>query len=77
MNIGANKDSADRVSDYVAGINAFSDVASYFTINISSPNTPGLRNLQSAGELLPLLKRLNKARARPEAAGPNAAENCT
>ena len=62
VNIGANKDSADRVSDYVAGISAFSDVASYFTINISSPNTPGLRNLQSSDELRPLLKRLNEAR---------------
>ena len=62
VNIGANKDSADRISDYVAGIKAFSDVASYFTINISSPNTPGLRNLQSAAELPALLKRLNDAR---------------
>jgi dihydroorotate dehydrogenase len=62
VNIGANKDSTDRISDYVAGINAFSDVASYFTINISSPNTPGLRNLQSAAELPALLKRLNQAR---------------
>ena len=62
VNIGANKDSTDRISDYVAGINAFSDVASYFTINISSPNTPGLRNLQSAAELPALLKRLNEAR---------------
>jgi len=62
VNIGANKDSTDRISDYVAGINAFSDVASYFTINISSPNTPGLRKLQSAAELPALLKRLNEAR---------------
>jgi dihydroorotate dehydrogenase len=62
VNIGSNKDSTDRISDYVAGINAFSDVAGYFTINISSPNTPGLRNLQSAAELLALLKRLNEAR---------------
>ena len=62
VNIGANKDSADRVADYVAGINAFSDVAGYFTINISSPNTPGLRNLQSLEELRPLLQRLNEAR---------------
>jgi dihydroorotate dehydrogenase len=62
VNIGANKDSTDRISDYVAGINAFSDVASYFTINISSPNTPGLRNLQSAAELPALLKRLSEAR---------------
>lgn len=62
VNIGANKDSADRVSDYATGVAAFSDVASYFTINISSPNTPGLRNLQSLEELRPLLKRLNEAR---------------
>jgi dihydroorotate dehydrogenase len=62
VNIGANKDSTDRISDYVAGITAFSDVTSYFTINISSPNTPGLRNLQSAAELPALLKRLNEAR---------------
>ena len=62
VNIGANKDSTDRVSDYVTGVNAFSDVAGYFTINISSPNTPGLRNLQSAAELPTLLKRLNEAR---------------
>jgi dihydroorotate dehydrogenase len=62
VNIGANKDSTDRISDYVAGISAFSDVASYFTINISSPNTPGLRSLQSAAELPALLKRLNEAR---------------
>jgi dihydroorotate dehydrogenase len=62
VNIGANKSSTDRISDYVAGISVFSAVASYFTINISSPNTPGLRNLQSAAELPTLLKRLNEAR---------------
>jgi dihydroorotate dehydrogenase len=62
VNLGANKDSKDRIADYVEGITAFSDVASYFTINISSPNTPGLRNLQSAAELPALLKRLNQAR---------------
>jgi dihydroorotate dehydrogenase len=62
VNVGANKDSTDRISDYVAGIRAFADVACYFTINISSPNTPGLRNLQSAKELPALLTRLNEAR---------------
>ncbi len=62
VNLGANKNSTDRTADYVAGVNAFSDAASYFTINISSPNTPGLRNLQSAVELPALLKRLNEAR---------------
>lgn len=63
INVGANKDSADRAADYVAGIAAFSDIADYITINISSPNTPGLRGLQSADELKSLLKRLNDARA--------------
>jgi dihydroorotate dehydrogenase len=63
VNIGANKDSTDRIADYVAGIKTFADVASYFTVNISSPNTPGLRNLQSATELRQLLQRLNEARA--------------
>jgi dihydroorotate dehydrogenase len=63
VNIGANKDSADRVADYVAGVSTFSEVADYLTINISSPNTPGLRGLQSAAELEGLLKRLNEARA--------------
>jgi dihydroorotate dehydrogenase len=63
VNIGANKDSVDRASDYVAGIAAFSEVADYITVNVSSPNTPGLRGLQSAKELENLLKRLNEARA--------------
>ena len=63
VNIGANKDSTDRIADYVAGIAAFSKVADYFTVNISSPNTPGLRALQSRAELQALLARLNEARA--------------
>jgi dihydroorotate dehydrogenase len=66
VNIGANKDSADRIGDYVKGIEAFSHVASYFTVNISSPNTPGLRALQSRAELDALLARLNAARGRQE-----------
>ncbi len=63
VNIGANKDSADRMADYVSGLVAFAELAGYFTINISSPNTPGLRNLQSTDELQKLLERLNAARA--------------
>src|SRR5437588_739154 len=43
VNIGPNKDSPDRIADYVAGIEVFAEIADYFTINISSPNTPGLR----------------------------------
>jgi dihydroorotate dehydrogenase len=46
VNVGANKDSADRIADYAAGVAAFRDIADYLTINISSPNTPGLRGLQ-------------------------------
>jgi dihydroorotate dehydrogenase len=62
VNIGANKDSTDRIEDYVLGLKRFSSLASYITINISSPNTPGLRNLQGREELQRLLERLNKAR---------------
>ena len=62
VNVGANKDSSDRIGDYVKGIEVFEDVASYITINISSPNTPGLRNLQSKADLQKLLERVNAAR---------------
>ncbi len=51
MNVGANKDSVDRTADYVRLIELFAPVASYFTVNVSSPNTPGLRNLQQAAAL--------------------------
>ncbi|HRN84301.1 MAG TPA: quinone-dependent dihydroorotate dehydrogenase [Hyphomicrobium sp.] len=69
VNIGANKESADRTADYVAGIGAFYDVASYFTVNISSPNTPGLRDLQAPAALDELLGRVMAARAAKVAAG--------
>jgi dihydroorotate dehydrogenase len=62
VNVGANKDSEDRVADYIAGIRAFADVASYFTINVSSPNTPGLRDLQKRDALDELLARCVEAR---------------
>src|SRR5579883_2767762 len=58
----ANSDSSDRVQDYVRGIKAFADVADYFTINISSPNTPGLRALQEKSALDDLLARVLAAR---------------
>ena len=57
VNVGANKDTVNRAADYVAGIRAFAGLASYFTINISSPNTPGLRDLQSEAALDDLLAR--------------------
>jgi len=64
VNIGANKDSADRIADYVAGVRAMAPVAKYLTINISSPNTPGLRQLQDEGALNALLEAVNGARPK-------------
>jgi dihydroorotate dehydrogenase len=64
VNIGANKDAPDRVADYVRLIERFAPVASYVTINISSPNTPGLRDLQQAAVLDDLLARVVDARER-------------
>jgi dihydroorotate dehydrogenase len=64
VNIGANKDSANRVADYVRLIEIFAPVASYFTVNVSSPNTPGLRNLQQAAALDELLAKVIDARER-------------
>ena len=63
VNIGANKESANRIADYVAGIAAMAPVADYLAVNISSPNTPGLRNLQAGGELVELLAAIAAARA--------------
>ncbi|MEP2946380.1 MAG: quinone-dependent dihydroorotate dehydrogenase [Lentilitoribacter sp.] len=57
VNIGANKTSPDMVEDYVKGIRAFYGFADYFTANISSPNTPGLRDLQARESLMKLLSR--------------------
>ena len=61
-NIGANKDAEDRIGDYVTGLTRLWGLASYFTINISSPNTPGLRALQTKAALEELLGRLAVAR---------------
>ena len=60
--MGANKDSPDRVADYVKGLEAFWDLASYFAVNISSPNTPGLRDLQAPEALDALLGRVMEKR---------------
>ncbi|WP_315918591.1 quinone-dependent dihydroorotate dehydrogenase [Mesorhizobium sp. SP-1A] len=69
VNIGANKDSADRSADYEKGVVRFAALASYLTVNISSPNTPGLRNMQAREQLAELLLRVIAAReaaaARP------------
>ena len=64
INVGANKDTPDRIADYVQLIERFAAVASYVTVNISSPNTPGLRDLQQAAVLADLLARVIDARER-------------
>jgi dihydroorotate dehydrogenase len=67
VNIGANKDTANRIADYVTGVTVMRGVASYLTVNISSPNTPGLRALQSRAALDELLVAVMAARG---ASGP-------
>jgi dihydroorotate dehydrogenase len=62
VNVGANKDSADRIADYALGVRKMAPVARYLTINISSPNTPGLRGLQEEGELRELLAAVEEVR---------------
>jgi dihydroorotate dehydrogenase len=66
VNIGSGRDSEDRIGDYVLGIARMSPVADYLTINISSPNTPGLRDLQAPDALDALLARVQEARASVE-----------
>ena len=61
-NLGANKDSADRIGDYVAALRRLWGLCDYFTVNISSPNTPGLRELQAKAALQELTGRLREAR---------------
>ena len=64
INIGANKDSADRIADYATCFAALAPLADYVTVNVSSPNTPGLRGLQNKEELTRLLGTLLDARAK-------------
>ena len=61
-NLGANKDTGDKAADYVVGLKRLAGLADYFTINISSPNTPGLRALQGREALDDLLGRIHEAR---------------
>lgn len=63
VNIGANKQTVDRTADYISGLEAFYDLASYFMVNVSSPNTPGLRDLQAPAALDDLLGRVMARRA--------------
>lgn len=62
VNIGKNKDQEDATADYVAGVQGFEGLASYLAVNISSPNTPGLRGLQDIGALSRLLDGVLRAR---------------
>jgi dihydroorotate dehydrogenase len=64
VNVGANKDSADRSADYARLLEQVAPVASYVTLNISSPNTPGLRDLQRASAVDDLLAGATEARDR-------------
>jgi dihydroorotate dehydrogenase len=61
-NLGANKESEDKIADYVTGLRRLWGLCDYFTVNISSPNTPGLRALQSRAMLQELAARLDEAR---------------
>ena len=70
INIGANKDSEDRIADYVKGFEHLAPLADYVTVNVSSPNTPGLRGLQNRDELTRLLKTLCDKRAGMAKAAP-------
>ena len=65
INIGANRDSADRIQDYARAFAELSPLADYVTVNVSSPNTPGLRGLQNKDELTKLLAALTEARKTP------------
>lgn len=64
VNLGANLDSEDRIADYVACLDRLKDLAQFFTVNISSPNTPGLRNLQAEGVLDELLSAVAQVRGK-------------
>ena len=72
INLGKNKNSHDAVADYVAGVNAFSNQADYLVVNVSSPNTPGLRALQSRDHLETLLDAVQSARAEARPNNPPA-----
>ena len=63
LNLGANRDSADPAADYEEGVRRFVALADYLVINVSSPNTPGLRDLQARGRLEGLLDRVMASRA--------------
>src|SRR5262249_44203740 len=66
VNLGVNKDATDRAEDYVLGVKTFAALADYLTINVSSPNTAGLRDLQRGEALDDLIARVVEARDETE-----------
>ena len=62
VNLGKNKLSENAAQDYIDGVNKFGTIADYLVINISSPNTPGLRSLQKKAELENLISQVVEAR---------------
>jgi dihydroorotate dehydrogenase len=62
VNLGANKDTTDRAADFVLGLRRLAGLADFFTLNVSSPNTPGIRDLQRRDALEALLERVTEAR---------------
>jgi dihydroorotate dehydrogenase len=70
INIGANKDSADRIADYGEAFTRLAPFADYIAVNVSSPNTPGLRALQNRDELERLLGTLQEVRSQQDPATP-------
>ena len=68
VNVGANKASEDPIADYVEGVGELTGLAAYFVINVSSPNTPGLRTLQARDSLDALLDRVLAARSNDDCA---------
>jgi dihydroorotate dehydrogenase len=69
-NVGKNRDSKDAAADYVAGVEALAGLADYIVVNLSSPNTPGLRALQARAEMETLVVRVLEARSRAAPDGP-------
>lgn len=70
VNLGANKDSEDRIADYETGVRTLAGLVNFYTVNISSPNTPGLRALQGKGALADLMARVLAARNEAAAQTP-------
>ncbi|HXV73128.1 MAG TPA: quinone-dependent dihydroorotate dehydrogenase [Sphingomonadales bacterium] len=70
VNLGANRDAGDPVEDYVLGVKTFAGVADYFALNVSSPNTPGLRDLQLGKNLARLLRAVEGARKEKRVRAP-------